>query len=132
MMVSYITILENNNLYYFSIIILYNRVLLFKMVYLPDEITMIILSVLPVKALLRFKYVLRSWHCWISNPNFHLSNQRREEGAIVNATWNSNPSFQLIKQQLIVEELNYPLSHDDEIFFSKFNDFRLLSWSYTD
>lgn len=43
----------------------------------PTEITMIILSKLPVRSLLRFKCVCKQWHSWISNPKFELSNQQR-------------------------------------------------------
>ncbi|KAK4708438.1 hypothetical protein R3W88_029363 [Solanum pinnatisectum] len=80
---------------------------------------MIIFSILPVKSLLRFKCVVKTWHCWISSPNFQLSNQRQDEGAIANVyylTWNSKPSFLLINQQLTLEELNYPLSQDNETY----------------
>lgn len=44
--------------------------------YLPEELVMDILVRLPVKSLIRFKYVCKSWYALIKNPSFisqHLS-----------------------------------------------------------
>ena len=37
---------------------------------LPDEIVLEILTWLPVKSLLRFRCVCKSWYSYITNPNF--------------------------------------------------------------
>ncbi|PHT42430.1 hypothetical protein CQW23_16455 [Capsicum baccatum] len=81
---------------------------------LPNEITMIILSNLPVKSLLCFKCVSKSWCSWISCPKFEFSNQHRQ-GAIITVYPHPysttkricRPSFRFINQQLTLEEPNY-------------------------
>nr|XP_016435640.1 PREDICTED: putative F-box protein At1g71320 [Nicotiana tabacum] len=75
---------------------------------LPDDITTIVLSNLPVKSLLRFKCVSKPWNSWISS--------RRRKGAIARiSNWNSTLSFRFINQQLTSE---------------KTNDIKLLSCSF--
>ncbi|KAH0742712.1 hypothetical protein KY290_030705 [Solanum tuberosum] len=89
---------------------------------LADDITRMVLSNLPVKSLLRFKCVSKSWRCWISSPNLQLSNQRRG-GAIVRlmSTYtfckmsSLRPSFGLINQQFTFESLNYTFWERGEI-----------------
>ncbi|XP_016448726.1 F-box/kelch-repeat protein At3g23880-like [Nicotiana tabacum] len=87
---------------------------------IPNEITIIILSNLPVKSLLRFKCVSESWRSLISSPTFELSNHRRERAITVTYThysvltrWsfeeNYRPLFRFINEQLTLEELNCPL-----------------------
>ncbi|XP_017244981.1 putative F-box protein At3g17480 isoform X1 [Daucus carota subsp. sativus] len=55
--------------------------------YLPEEIIFIVLSWLPVKTLLRFKSVCKSWRSMISDTQFvgaHLSNSRRKPAVLLN------------------------------------------------
>ncbi|XP_060171099.1 F-box protein CPR1-like [Lycium barbarum] len=82
---------------------------------LPNEIIVSILSNLPVKSLLRFKCVSKSWCSWISCPKFKLSNQGRQ-GAIVEVYKGSTRKsfFQSINQQLTLEELNDPFMIGDD------------------
>ncbi|XP_059285701.1 F-box/kelch-repeat protein At3g23880-like [Lycium ferocissimum] len=84
----------------------------------PDEITMIILSNLPVKSLLRFKCISKQWGSWISCPKFQLSNQS-QSGVIVDVLFcykapcsttgkMNKRSIRFINQQLASEEFSYP------------------------
>ncbi|XP_059642663.1 F-box/kelch-repeat protein At3g23880-like [Cornus florida] len=48
--------------------------------YLPDDVVIGILSRLPVKSLMKFRCVCKSWHAFVTNPNFismHLNNYTR-------------------------------------------------------
>ncbi|KAK6783753.1 hypothetical protein RDI58_017207 [Solanum bulbocastanum] len=87
------------------------------MAYLPCEITMIILSYLRVKSLLRFKCVSNSWYLWISNPKFELSNNQQRERPIVMMMFKEYSKLtcpiRFINQQLTLEELNVPFMTRD-------------------
>ncbi|XP_059284994.1 F-box protein At3g07870-like [Lycium ferocissimum] len=83
--------------------------------HLTYDIIVIILSNLPVKSLLRFKCVSKSWCCWISNPNFQRRKQG-QEGAITMLYKSSTsrkssrrPSFSFMNKQLTSENLSCPL-----------------------
>ncbi|OIT35024.1 f-boxkelch-repeat protein [Nicotiana attenuata] len=84
----------------------------------PYEITINILSYLPVQSLLRFKCVSKSWCSLISCPNFQLSNYRRERAMYTQWYYyqeNIRPSYGFINQQLNVEKLNYPFLEKVEV-----------------
>ncbi|MED6193993.1 hypothetical protein PIB30_024303 [Stylosanthes scabra] len=51
-----------------------------KLAFLPDDIIVKILVSLPVKTLLQFKLVCKSWRTLISSPQFAIDNLRQRSG----------------------------------------------------
>ena len=74
---------------------------------LPDEIVLEILTRLPVKSLLRFRCVCKSWYSSIANPNFistHFNNNHHDDASLFRShshevcTLASNRTFETISE----------------------------------
>ncbi|KAM3320813.1 hypothetical protein P3S67_008015 [Capsicum chacoense] len=78
---------------------------------IADDITIIILSNLPVKSLLRFKCVSKSWFSWISDPKFELSNAQRQQRGAISLLYNNDiPSFLFMTENIVLKDLIYPFN----------------------
>lgn len=78
--------------------------------YIPDNITITIISNLLAKSLLRFKCISKPWLSWISDPKFELLNQERRGGAIALSYIKVMPLFRFLSQKILFKNLRYPFS----------------------
>ncbi|KAF7132504.1 hypothetical protein RHSIM_Rhsim09G0026300 [Rhododendron simsii] len=80
--------------------------------YIPEGIIVHILAKLPVKSLLRFRYVSKNWHSLISDPKFNLSTQRQQvivmSMPMRQSKYQKSASVHLIDDEASVKELPMP------------------------
>ena len=89
------------------------------MPHLPNEIILEILSLLPVKSLMRFKCVCKSWRLMISDPEFakkQLNVATKESGKLDNLRLILHSPYLRIKScslpSLFYEPFGYSINHD--------------------
>ncbi|KAI9122558.1 hypothetical protein K1719_006398 [Acacia pycnantha] len=90
----------------------------FQKVDLPEDLMMEIMVRLPVKSLLRFKYVSKSWYAIITNPYF-IAKQVEWSNSIINKNRYSKVIFQISpsKKLAYISKISYNEKRDLELHF---------------